>query len=345
MEEDYVDESLHTETLVDDELPPEPLFSALLRRVVHRLWPDDPVLTDFVTHVAPRLSAELAVKSAKGGKFAAEKAQEKGEAVHYAHDQTMRAHLVNGLFPALHVAKHLQAWGAPQLRRWDDRARRLFIAGFTLHDWVKLPDVDRELEDAGLGHDANPNLHLPLIEDIFRRWCMRLGLGLLLEPIGGVDAVLHDLIYLASNTQDRWGTLRNLSALPRQTLDGRTRQLLVQLCRLADRIAYVGRNPRDTATNSSIAETITSLSNGSASLVHHHLADNRGVLTNLIHNAALSAIGGDTRVPLLYAPSGVVYLEQANAPSLPGPGIVAEDTVERVRQTCGHRLATSLDGF
>ncbi|MFQ5858359.1 MAG: type I-D CRISPR-associated protein Cas10d/Csc3 [Anaerolineae bacterium] len=344
-EEEYVDENQHTEAPADDELPPEPLFSALLRRVVYRLWPDDPVLADFVTHVAPRLSVELAVKSAKGGEFAAEKAQEKGEAVRYAHDQTMRAHLVNGLFPALHVAKHLQAWGAPQLRRWDDRARRLFIAGFTLHDWVKLPEVERELKEAGLGHDANPNLHLPLIEDIFLRWCARLGLDLLLEPIGGVDAVLHDLIYLASNTQDRWGTLRNLSALPRQILDGRTRQLLVQLCRLADRIAYVGRNPRDAATNPSIGEMITSLSNGSASLTYHHLADNRGVLTNLIHNAALGAMGSEARVPLLYAPSGVVYLEHAGAPPLPGPGSVAEDTVRRVRQTCGHRLTTSLDGF
>ena len=57
---------------------------------------------------------------------------------------------MTGLFPVLHVAKALQSWGAPQFRYYDDSVRRLFIAGFVLHDWLKLPESDAELENAVL---------------------------------------------------------------------------------------------------------------------------------------------------------------------------------------------------
>jgi len=47
------------------------------------------------------------------------------------------AHLVNGLFPVLHVARLLQEWRAPQFRVYDDTLRRVFIAGYVLHDYLK----------------------------------------------------------------------------------------------------------------------------------------------------------------------------------------------------------------
>jgi CRISPR-associated protein Csc3 len=328
-------------------LADEPLFSALLRQVVKKLWPGDPVMADFASYMAGPLSELLAARGAKGGDFVVRR-REAGLSVEgdYTHDQSLRAHLMNGLFPVLRIADRLKAWEAPQMKYLDDRARRLFMAGYILHDWLKLPEVDEELERAGLSHDTvNANQHRSLVEDIFRRWCAHLRLQQFLEPVGGAESVLHDLIYIACNTQIKWGTLRNVSALPQLSLDGRTLMLCESLSRLADLISYVARTPLEVAAHDNIRRELVQLSNGEARLVYHHLGDNRGILTNLVHNAALQAMQHDRRVPLLYAPSGVVYLEHRTAPPLPGRQAVIEGTLQRVREVSRRELERSLTGF
>ncbi len=81
------------------------------------------------------------------------------------------------------------------------------------------------------------------------------------------------------------------------------------------------------------------------------MAEIRGLLTNFIHNAALAALGGPAREPLLYAPSGVVYLEHAgdlagstNLPGLEGLD-VAEATVREIRAACAGRLNREFTGL
>jgi CRISPR-associated protein Csc3 len=110
-------------------LPEEPLFSALLRQAVKNHWPDDSVMTDFVSSMAGPLSVLFGAHGAKGGDFV-DRRLGRGLTVKegYIHDQSLRAHLINGLFPVLHIADRLKAWGAPQLKYLDDRARRLFIS-------------------------------------------------------------------------------------------------------------------------------------------------------------------------------------------------------------------------
>lgn len=353
-EEEALPEDLDVDEAEDKETPTqevflaaEPLFATLLRHAVAKLWPDDAVMHDFVTHVAGPLSEQLGTVGAKGGDFVVERAQESLEVKEaYKRDQSFRAHLINGLFPVLHIAHALNTWGAPRMRYLDDQTRRLFIAGYVLHDWVKLPDVEEDLQAAGLSYNtANVNQHREVIEDLFLRWSQQLGLSAFLESIGGVEAVLHDIIYIAANTQVKWGTLRNLSALPRLSLDGRTLQLCESLSTLADLIAYVAPTPRAVVAHYGIHREITGLSDNTVRLVYHHVADNRGVLTNLIHNAALEVVSHQTRIPFLYAPSGVVYLEHKDAPSLPEVTGVTEKIVDRVCQVSAQRLQRSLTGF
>ena len=139
----------------------------------------------------------------------------------------------------------------------------------------------------------------------------------------------------------------NLSALSRLTSDGRLRQLATDLSTLADRIAYIAKTPQDVTAERSIAEPLASLSDGSARLISHHVAENRGVLTNFIHNAALAALETPHCAPLMYAPSGVVYLAwQPAGPLLnPTPTAVAEDVVAAIKQACGAHLRANLTGF
>jgi len=333
-------------------LAPEPLFSNLLRSAVSSLWGDDAVMHDFVNVVAPNLSSHLGHKTAKGGDFflkklaEVEEGDDNGRVFDYQDDQSMRAHLINGLFPVLHVAKTLQEWDAPQLRSYDDTVRRLFIAGYVLHDWLKLPDVEDELAAYGLKHDrVNAVQHLAVVETIFSQWCERLGLDHFLAPIGGVDALLHDLIYIACNTQIKWGTLRNLAALPKLRTHPRQLALAENLSRLADYLAYLGRDPRQVVAHRGIHRQISMLSDQMAQLSYHHIAEVRGVITNLIQNAALTTLKSADCVPLLYAPTGVVYLtRKANTPTLDLPAL-AEAVVGQVKKVAGRRLELNFTGF
>jgi CRISPR-associated protein Csc3 len=331
-------------------LSEELLFSALLRRTAEQIWPNDAVVHDFVAYVAAPLSANFAHITAKGGDFVRQQLQQgkaEAEVERYKHDQSMRAHLVNGLFPVLHIARTLQRWGAPQFRFYDDTVRRVFLAGYLLHDYLKLPTVKDRLDAAGLTHDTlNPAKHRPLVEAILRDCCGQLGLDAFLAPVGGVELLLHDLIYIISNTQLRWGTLRNLSALPGLHLPGVQRDLCEQLSRLADYIAYAaGTTPREVVAHGGLRRELATLSNGQAELVYHHIADVRGVITNLIQNAALAAWQSDDCVPILYAPSGVVYLARRGNVQSPDVIPIANDVVRRVKEISSHQLRNNLTGF
>ena len=343
-------DSIEEETAPEEKaaaLSPEPLIATLLKDVVAKLWEGDAVMADFVTHVAAPLSDQLGHVAAKGGEFAEEHvAAGKAGVERYIADQSMRAHLLNGLFPVLNVARTLKSWGAPQFRAYDDATRRVFIAGYVLHDFLKLPGVEQELKAAGFSHDkAVGQAQMPTLEAIFNHWCATLGLDKFLEPMGGIQGVLHDLIYVACNTQVRWGTLRNLSLLKHLRLTPAQLQLAEGLSHLSDLLAYVIKTPQE-ATHAGIRDDISTLSAGMAQLTYHHLADNRGVLTNFIHNAALAALTNEYRVPLLYAPSGVIYLEHKRlAPALPVVESVAEETIRKIKAMVGQRLAASQSGI
>ncbi|NLH00073.1 MAG: type I-D CRISPR-associated protein Cas10d/Csc3 [Chloroflexi bacterium] len=325
----------------------QPLFSTLLLSVIGNLWPGDRVMEEFVQFVAPRICDRLGGESAKGGDFSIEKTQAGSDVERYEADQSFRAHLINGLFPALNLARTLQSWQLPMFRAYDDITRRVFIAGYVLHDFLKLPGVDVQLEKHGFNYQRAVGMEqMPVLEDIFRVWCSELGLDDFLASLGGADVVLHDLIYVACNTQVRWGTLRNLQLLPRLTLSHAQLELAEQLSHFADLITYVARTPQEAATHSSINTTLAWLSNTQARLTVHHLSDNRGVLTNFIHNAALAAMSNFYRVPLLYAPSGVVYVEHKTlAGALPEVSQIAADTIERIRQAANESLKDNIKGF
>lgn len=343
------------EALANTETPAlaaEPLFSVLLQRAVQRVDPEDSVLHDYARLVAPALSRLLAHKTAKGGNFVVEREAQgvsKQELARYGDDQSMRAHLINGLFPTARIAQALKRWRVSRFRSYfDDTAYRLFCAGYTLHDWLKLPDVDAQLHSLGLKHDTvNPAVHFDQVAAIIAEWCQKLGLDDFLAPVGGLNTLLPELILIASNTQVKWGTMRNLSALP-QLNPARQHQvhLATELCTLADYLAYLGRTPIDAACHPAIGAKIQELSYYTARLTYHHLADLRGVLTNIINNAAVAAYASEYRIPLLYAPSGVVYLEHKEAAKdISDVAAVAEATIARVQAMCRERLASDLVGF
>lgn len=331
----------------------KPLFQTLFLESIDQ---SDKVLRDFGTHVVGPLSKYFALKAAKGGKFFEEKQAEGAKnAERYGRDQTLRAHLINGMLPALHVARQLSQWGAKPLRAWDEQSERLFVAGYMLHDFLKIPAAQTHLERAGFksySEMSSPSdRQIEFLEEIFIEWGRNLGLEAFLQPVGGLSRWVQDLIYIACNTQVMHGTLHNSRMLPKITTDHRLLTTVTSVSRLADLMAYVAPTPRELVAHEAIKKLIGfELGDGRdvpsvARLTYHHVAENRGLLLNLIHNAALNTLKiDDVRIPLLYAPSGVVYLERHNAPAMPSPADLATKIVAAIRQAAGDKLITSGKG-
>jgi CRISPR-associated protein Csc3 len=342
----------------------EPMLVQLLRNEIRQQWgEDDAVMMQFVDGVLPNMSQRLVTVSAKGGEFAqAHRAQGKASVERYQWDQTMRAHLLNGLLPTLHIAKTMQRWKIPRLRHYSEVTRRLLIAGYTLHDFLKLPEVEEQLKAAGFSAEkAIGAAQIPVLQKILREWAENLGLDRFLQTIGGFELFLDDLLYIVCNTQVRWGTLPNLSLLPQLKLSPDARLLATDLSRLSDILAYVVKSPQTAPQQNKL---LAELSMGEVSFTYHHLSENRGVLTNFIHNAVQKGtsqrtaqklpsdfpdtpgMANEWRVPILFATNGVVYLEHAQqAPAFATIEQYANLTVLLLKTRIGEKLQSGKAGF
>ncbi len=336
------------------ELALQPMFQTLFEQSVQYTEPDDAILADFARYVVGPLSDYFGMASAKGGAFFRQKELEGAKnAERYGRDQTLRAHLINGMLPARRIARLLYAWNAEPMRHWDETAERVFVAGFMLHDYSKIKAAKQVLIDAGFAElEAPGKRQIPYLENIFRQWCAKLGLDRFLDPVGGAENLLHDLIYVACNTQRRSGTLHAPSLLPDLYTEPNTYLLATNVSYLADLLAYVAPSPRELVAHETIRESLLNLaytpaleSQSTARLVYHHVAENRGLLLNFIHNAATDALTlPDQRVPLLYAPSGVVYLERHDAPPMPEAETLVADVVRHIRSVTGNKLMDTGKG-
>jgi len=328
----------------------QPLFQTLFAQSIDR---DDPVLRDFADHVVGPLSDVLGMTAAKGGAFFRKKdAEHAKNTERYQRDQTLRGHLINGMLPVLHIARYLARWNAKPMRRYDEITERLFIAGFMLHDYTKIPAVKVALEAAGFVEMEAPSAaKMPALEAVFVDWCSKLGLDAFLAPIGGTTPYIQDLIYVVHNTQQFGGTIHAPFLLPNKHTSSDVHMLAATLSHLADLLAYVARTPRDLVAHPTIRKALTDLGvpytpgNAVAHFTYHHVAENRGLLLNFIHDAALNVLTvEDQRVPLLYAPSGVVYLERYDAPAMLDPAALTTQIVQQVRAKAAAQLISTGKG-
>lgn len=322
----------------------QPMFQTLFEQSIA---PDDTVLTDFARYVVGPLCEYFGMKAAKGGAFFRMKQEEGAKNTErYGRDQTLRAHLINGMLPARHIAKLLHEWKAQPMRHWDETVERLFIAGYMLHDFTKIDAAEKALLDAGFRKlEAPSERQIPTLEAIFREWCGKLGLDAFLEPVGGVERLLHDLIYVACNTQRYSGTAHAGTLLPDTALTANQDMLATNVSYLADLLAYVAASPRELVAHSTIKEALIKLAfkpsapeKVAAKLVYHHVAENRGLLLNFIHNATLDVLRDEARVPLLFAPSGVVYLQRYDAPPMPAREALTQQIVSEIRFQVADKL-------
>lgn len=367
LEEDY---GLEEES--DREIEPaarELLTLKLLREAIQKQNPDDTVMLDFAAIVLPNLLKFTIGVTAKGGKFFAEyldrvvnprRIAEGKEPIRRdnAADQSLNTHLLNGLFPANLIEQRLEGLDTTVKRLVKAQERRLLVAGFILHDFEKfdydlipgMPEIFRTIR-----RDPEQDIRkgsLSEHRDIITRLVKTLGLERFICPDHPDDwkQYLDDLLFLAYNAQRRHDTNLNLSDDGLQpVLRDRTLRCLSDLTCLADRLASIVKHPQD-AENSGLREIIHGLSGGQLRLTYHAISENRGVLTNVVNNALMDAYTSlnetdqEHYTPLLYLPTGVIYLAQRDAPGIDSDTL-PERVVSSIKELCAGQLRLRQTGF
>ena len=304
--------------LTDDETKLEEVsaYIALLKGAI----PDDYVLQDYVEIVGPRMQKEYTLRSAKGSSI------EK-----YAHndDQSMLAHVLNGIFPTLQIVKESEV-------DLSDIEKKIYLMAYTLHDLDKLVNVqglsvaDAEKKSEFYGYLDNwvERLH-------FDRFCPE------------YDEYREDVGYLILNTQVKYGADLNPKNFDRQLPTDR-HELLKNMCRCSDLIAYFMKNPASFLERQDIQDSLTLLSRGKLVFSYHKVSENRGMLTNIINNAVLTEMRDNLGwKPFLFFPTGVTYLRNRDSQdsTLPIGEEIAEVVVEKLTEYCTSRLQQNLNGF
>jgi len=320
----------------------------LLREAIQSQNPNDQVMADFSEYVLPNLLKIAIGVTAKGGKFFDE-IDEKREAEgktkvrrDNAADQSLNTHLLNGLFPANLIEQRLEKLDTTIKRVVKDKERRLVIAGFILHDFEKFPDAPEDCRKLPLDE------HRKIIDEKIQQ----LGLDKFINPNSPefYQEYIDDLLCMAYNAQIRWDTNWNFSEFGlNPVLKDRTIRSLCDLTRLADLLSSIIKHPQD-AENRALNEILHSLSDGKLKFTYHHIAENRGVLTNVVNNAVIEAHTNlnteENRYyqPLLYLPTGVIYLALRDAPSI-SPETLPNLVVNKIKSLCAGQLKLRQTGF
>ena len=351
----------------------ELLTLKLLRQAIAAQHADDVVMADFAEYVLPNLLEVAIGVSAKGGKFfdkidrQREAAGKKKVRRDNACDQSLNTHLLNGLFPANLIERRLQQFETSVRRVVKERERRLLLAGFILHDFEKFNyDLFPEMPEKyrAIRRDFNQDIRKLSLEEhreIISVLVAELEIDYLINPNNPKSwtEYLDDILYVAYNAQSKNDTNLNLSMHGLQaTLRDRTLRNLADLTRIADLLASVIKHPQD-AEHRTLNDILHNLSDGKFKFTYHGIAENRGVLTNVLNNALIESYEAmnteECRYyqPLLYLPTGVIYLAMRNAPPLTSPlergGIEETDipqlTVQKIKELCSGQLRLRQTGF
>lgn len=331
-----------------DSQPRELLTLKLLREAIRAQNPDNTVMHDFAEYVLPHLLRVAIGVTAKGGKFFDQLDQQREadgkDKVRRdnAADQSLNTHLLNGLFPANLIEQRLEKLNTTIQRVVHDLERRLVIAAFILHDFEKFPDVP----------EGCRKLPLDQQRQIFKEKVQQLGIDRFIGPNHPetYQDYLDDLLCMAYNAQRRWDTNWNFSEYGlNPMLRDRTLRSLCDLTCLADSLASIVKHPQD-AEHSRLNELLHSLSDGQLKFTYHAISENRGVLTNVVNNAlmeahtSLNTEDATYYEPLLYLPTGVIYLAAREASPI-DPVSLPDRVVASIKKLCAGQLQLRQTGF
>lgn len=291
------------------EPPPPETYGMALKPPISTLVAESvqdasPALQDWVEHVLPNLLSVLSLHNAKGmseieaDRFLADKdmpAESKVKAkktLTEMPDQSLAIHTINAA---------LSAWVVVELANLNDIEQRLYLAGITMHDFNKMIEYDLRLQGE----------QTAAYEHFFKAWAERLGVWSLIS-----SDYQDDVAFLAQNAEAVKGENRNLANYKNLQTDSADLEDLSHFVRLADLLVSIFKHPDDflrLRKGDNLRDIIDRVLRHKYVLRYHKTADNRGLLTQFIHNGVLEQADANGWLPFLYFPDGVTYLVPKDA--------------------------------
>src|SRR5579859_5447703 len=299
------------------------------------IGPDEPVLADFVATMAESFIVQHALTAAKGSTD-----------LYFGknHDQSMMAHIFNGLFPTMRLLALADRFrDEPWL---SATGQRLYILGYAMHDLNKLRRLRREL-DTSSQENIRENLALLTTE------LERVNVAAFFPEY---KLYLEDILFLVVNTQLMGGANLSVYQFPNIRHDEQELLRARDLCTYSDNLAFLVKSPADVLYGdgaTKLAQILRMVSSNRFRLVYHQFSDVRGLLTGVINNGIKDLIAPQPEqedaigplVPYLYFTKGVVYLQTERQISIDlSPAQVWTAVEKRLREECLAHIDESAPG-
>lgn len=258
---------------------------------------DDELMRQFVRQVIPGMMQRYTFMSAKGGRFADKLRAEGVNVERFDRDQSMLAHLLNGIFPAMSLIHLLAERG---IRQFTELERKIYLAAYAMHDLDKILKIQWGLDT----HDP------AAIQSVAAQVTQEFEFIRMDAFFPEFPEYLDDIVFLMVNTQHHKGTHLNTYAFQCK-LKERQLSLLRQLCTYSDIMTYLVRSPEHVIYGEGadrLKKTLDLLSRDSFTLAYHKLNEVRGLLTNVLNNSIMRLLQQQQAIPYLFFPNGVVYL-------------------------------------
>lgn len=256
---------------------------------------EDKILHDWIDKVFPNILDYFSLKPAKGMSLEAAEIlasnvkSEKKEIILSKlvehKDQSLAIHLLNAA---------AGGWTLVKLANLDELEQRLYLAAVTLHDLNKI--VLKQL-----GNVRMDGKELEKYQHHFNIWAEALGLWKFIDHEYG-----QDIAFLAQNAEDARGanlTLANFQDIqltPEHLMD------LAEFVRFADLVASIAHRP-DSLYQENIRAIVRRRLKDKYVIHHHRTIENRGLLTQAIHNAVLEKARESGWKDFLFFPDGITY--------------------------------------
>jgi len=242
--------------------------------------------------------------------------------------QTYYQHALNGVMVLERLRDPLLG-----LELTDPEVRCLFAA-YTIHDINKIPPYSargRKYVDLATEENAARELERLHIADFFPEWK---------EYLPDIVALMH--LHQGHMAVTMTGANRNVAS--RFTLGWERLKQLGYLMQAADAIDLSHALAMDKHKQDFLYALNAAVEHGQRRFVSHQLAERRGVLTNLLHNAVVGAMREKGAIDLLYYADGVCYLVPVDT-SLRWGAEELQETTRQVERRLAEIQGAALKDF
>lgn len=281
-------------------IPPDAKQPPLVRLALDILIEsEDAVLRDWVEKVLPNLLDYFSLIPAKGMSLEAaqelvadspnirpDKREKTTNTLVEHKDQSLAVHLLNAA---------MGGWTLVKLAGLEEIEQRLYLAGITLHDLNKI--VLKRLGSVRMDGNEWERYHKG-----FETWGEALGLWEFVPR-----KYWQDVAFLAQNAEDGRGQNLTLANFPELQLEPNALVELAEFVNFADLAASIAHHPQDLEQSQRVRAVVRRRLRGRYSLRHHRTNENRGLLTQAIHNAVIEKAKANDWQPFLFFPDGVTY--------------------------------------